>query len=193
MNFPYSRHSQRYEYACQKGYFKDKVVADVGCGNAIGTSLISIDAKMVFAIDPRLAGYVDKPFIYLEVCGDKGRNKKNIVWVAEKFNPQNINYKIDVVTLVEVFEHIENPEGFLKMVATHCENVFITTPLANVTGKTRNLAHVAEYSMKDFDILEKKYQTGDMNIVDRAEFNGDSFDHNHTVQMVWARSRYAKT
>jgi len=109
--------------------------------------------------------------------------------------------KVDVVTAIEIFEHMPDPGKFIKHLAQMCTYAFITTPLALETGTTSNPAHIAEYSSKDFDgivgeyfnIEEKVYQTGDLRIVDAIETRGcDSYCSSHVVQMVWARSKYGR-
>ena len=52
MNYPLTRHLQRYEYVSEKGYVDGKVVVDMGCGPfAMGSFILTPRAKFVYAID----------------------------------------------------------------------------------------------------------------------------------------------
>lgn len=153
---------------------------DVGCGTAYGSDVMSRRAKFIFAVDPEA-----------RACPQK----VNMVPIAK--NIFNVRKKVDVCIAIEVIEHVPNPTQFVKHLSTLCDWAFITTPLALKTGKTRNRFHVAEYSKEDFrcmvstafNILETRYQLGDLGIVDEAAPNGDSDDDNHVVQMVWCKKR----
>lgn len=187
--YPFTRHLQRYEYIVESRLVDDKVVADVGCGIAVGAIFMTSVAKMVYGIDPKLAN--------IQLFGINGNAKK------ERFQPVaddlfNFKHKVDVVTAVEVFEHMPDPEKFIRHISSICDYAFLTTPLAEITGKSRNPEHVAEYSDEDFnklvgvgfDIIEKRYQLATMVITDRADPCWDSLNPGHVVQMVWCRSRH---
>lgn len=185
MNFPWVRHWQRYEYVKRKGYVGGKVVVDLGCGIPFGSYSMadpsynaSEVAKLVFAVDQNHHSLTEFS------CA-------NVIIVDG--NLYDFCAKVDVCVTIEVFEHMSDPGKFINHLSTICKNLFITTPLAKITGKTRNPDHIAEYSAKDFDgfikdkfvIIDKKYQTGDMRIVSEAKCQGDSYDYNHIVQMAW--------
>jgi hypothetical protein len=173
---------QRYEYPTLKGYTYDKVVADFGCGQLpLGAYAMAYQAKLVFAIDLQIT--------------EVPHNEKVVLVRDSLFE---FTKEVDVITAVEVFEHMPNPEFFINYMSKLCKNAFITTPLVEFTHRSRNLQHVAEYSDSDFnriisvgfDIVDKVYQHGDMSITKEAKPNGDSFDNGHVVQMVWCRSKH---
>ena len=194
MDYSYTRHYQRYEYVVIRDWVTGKSVMDVGCGTAIGSFILSAKAKSVAAVDPSLVEFIGKKFIYL--------SNTHASMCAVTFCPMRFEsmHKVDVAVAIEVFEHFENPRNSVRKLSSLCDYCFFTTPLAKVTGKTENPDHVAEYSKEDFEgivgesfeILERKYQTSDMRILDEANSNGSSYDHAHVVQMLWTRSKYAQ-
>ena len=197
ITYPFTRHLQRYEYVSRRGWVIGKTVLDVGCGNGQGSYILAITAKEVLGIDPILAPYMnaEKPIPFL-VQAVHTCNYKGVVTLAA-LNVMNVNSKSNVAVCIEVFEHQPEVSQFVTKLAEICDYLFITTPLAATTGKTRNMDHIAEYSTEDFtaalskhfDILELVYQTGDMRIQNYGTYTGDSFDEWHTVQMVWCRNK----
>lgn len=203
-----TRHYQRYEHLAIKGYVDSKRVLDVGCSFGYGTMLLSNYAEHVIGIDPilgehdencRISNGIEMPVKIAgvnpsKVLGTLKFNMYPLKWEAIDYNAT----KADVVVAIEVIEHLEHPEKFLFAAAKIGKNLFLTTPLAAVTGKTDNEEHVIEYShddllklvSKDFNVLEESYQTGDMVICGKAEPTGTSMDPNHTVQMLWLESKY---
>ena len=188
LHYPWVRHLQRYEYVLTRDFVLGKVVADIGCGNTMGTYAISSTAKEVYGIDRTCP--VNKDLIIAD------RSKPNTVHLL-KGDIFSFNIKVDVCVAIEVFEHIPKPQRLIKHLASIGEWLFITTPLAEVTGKTANPEHVAEYSAKDFDniiskefnIVEKVYQKSTMEICYNALPNGSSFHVGHVVQMAWCRRK----
>jgi SAM-dependent methyltransferase len=188
MNFPITRHLQRYEYISELGYVRDRVVADFGCGCGFGAYILTSNAKFVYGVDYRT--------VATQIAGINGSAHKDRFFFVHG-SLFDFEKKVDVCVLVEVFEHVEDPEYLMQHVSSIGEFAFITTPLAEVTGKTRNPDHIAEYSSKDFDtivsrhfdILDKVYQHSDMTITKEAVSKGDSFTTEHVVQMVWCRRK----
>ena len=192
MNFPHTRHFQRYEYIVQAGHVNNRTVADLGCGTVgVGAFLLTSRAKFVFAIDEK----VDPNFFF----GTNDDARRDRLFVLRE-DLRNFETKVDVVVAVEVFEHMPDAEGFVSHISEICDFAFITTPLVETTGKTVNPAHVKEYSAGDFDrivsrkfdIIDKVYQHADLSITKEAVPHGDSFNFGHVVQMVWARNRNGK-
>ncbi len=181
MNFPLTRHLQRYEYVIQKGYCYNKVIADIGCGlNPLGSYLMCNDSKLVYAVD---------------LLVNKIGLNSNVVLVNDSLF--NFVGKVDTVVAIEVFEHMPKPSEFIEHLSNICSNAFITTPLVEFTHCSRNKDHIAEYSSTDFDriveehfsIVDKVYQFSDMSLCDMGVPNGDSLDTGHVVQMVWCKSK----
>lgn len=195
MDFPVSRHLQRYEYVQQKGYVTNRKVIDLGCGDGSSMSILAMNATKVLGVDKKMP---PKEWTFTSFCGSD-RLSKCMFYNIDIFDLETyeIPFRIDVATAIEVFEHIPNPNRLINLVAKLAENLFITTPLVDVTGKTRNPDHVVEYSAKDFedivskrfDIIDKVYQLSDMSIVNEAIPNGDSIDPSHVVQMLWCKRK----
>jgi cyclopropane fatty-acyl-phospholipid synthase-like methyltransferase len=164
----------------------------LGCGRfPLGAYALAYDAKMVFAIDHNALSLSVIPHF------DVFHNYKDKVVIVKEDLFDFIG-RVNVATAIEVFEHMPDPGKFISHLSKICEYAFITTPCVPETHKTRNPDHVAEYSGKDFDgivgtgfeIIDKKYQTADLRIVDETEIRDcDSYCTSHVVQMVWARSR----
>ena len=192
MNFPWTRHFQRYEYILLMQYVDGKMVADVGCGFPYGASALTATAKLVYAVDCSVGTWKNNKIISLAPVGT--RMDKLVLIDDDLFN---FYAKVDVITAVEVFEHIVDPKKFITHLSKFCENLFLTTPMVEHTGKTDNTSHVAEYSREDFDsiveekfeILDKKYQLADLSIVNNAKPCGSSINHGHVVQMAWCRRK----
>lgn len=188
MHFPWTRHIQRYEYILNKHYVEGMVVADFGCGVPQGSYALSSMATWVYAIDRdvRVGGVA---------VSNSAAHPERVTLIQDDF--YNFTMGVNVGVAVEVFEHMEDTIRFVNFLGNLCEYVFITTPLASKTGVTRNHNHVMEYSKGDFeravgkrfDIIDRKYQKSNLEIVDKARANGDSMDLGHVVQMLWCRRK----
>jgi len=194
-NFPVTRHFQRYEYVMDQGYVDDKIVLDIGCGYGACTGMMVYFAKAIVGIDPCLK---DNEDIRLATYSFPGKTPGTIHFYAvpwEKIDRKKSRF--DVIVAMELIEHLHNSEEFLDFAAEVGEYLFLSTPLAKETAPTDNILHVVEYSSKDladmvskkFDIIKTVYQTGDMRIVDEAEYKGSSIDINHIVQMLWCKRK----
>ena len=149
------------------------------CGHGYGLFILSQSAKSVIGCDPILN--FDNPVRHFVPA----KSKLNKIGA---FQDSIFNYKVkmDVGVAMEVFEHVPSPLLFIKHLSTICDNLFISTPLALTTGKTRNPKHVNEYSSLDFknivgeyfDILESIFQLPTLEIVENAKYSGDSIDDN---------------
>jgi O-antigen biosynthesis protein len=196
MLFGCTRHYQRYEYLINMGYVDGKKVMDIGCGNGYGTALLATRAKVAYGIDPFMKPYADK--ILLGVVFPSAREgSQAAIFVGEDYMSLTIT-EGDVATLVETIEHVKEPAKMLEKIANEFEYMFITTPMAIITGPTRNDQHVQEFASKDFielvskdfEILDLSYQDGGLNIWSgEAAPRGDSFELDHIVQMAWCKSK----
>lgn len=194
--YPITRHFQRYEYVVRRGWVTQKDVIDVGCGNTQGAFILAEYAKSVLGVDPILKEHIQGGKAFkMPLLIKEGIFKNNLRVSAESVF--NINDKFNVAVCIEVFEHQMDVDGFLRKLAGLCEYLYITTPLAAVTGPTRNPDHVGEYSNEDFVaalekhfvIQELLFQRCDMTICNYPVFDGDSFNEFHTVQMAWCKSK----
>jgi len=178
------------------GYLDNKHVCDVGCGYGQHLTVFCSRALSVTGIDP-LIEHMRGHLYLVTVPPNKTVEQVNAML---KLYPWSIfevsGSHFDVITAIEVFEHVDACK-FIDKIAALCDYAFITTPLAKVTGPTRNSGHIAEYSDKDFDtlvgqqfdILSKKYQYPDLAIKDTGEPIGCSMDPEHIVQMVWCKRK----
>jgi len=189
MNFPHTRHYQRYEYIVQAGYIDDMVVADFGCGTVgCGSFLLTSKAKFVYAVDTNV-----NPKLFFGFNADAHPDRLFVV----QDSLYHFGSFVDVVIAIEVFEHMADVQKFINHVASICKYAFFTTPLAKNTGKTLNPQHVLEYSAEDFDkvlttqfnIVDKVYQRANMGICNDAKPHGSSYNPGHVVQMAWCRSK----
>ena len=74
MNFPYTRHYQRYEYITRKGYVTNGTVIDAGCGAIpYGVFILAITAARIYCVDTTLQ--LDVP-----LGGLWGSRGEGIVW-----------------------------------------------------------------------------------------------------------------
>lgn len=86
--------------------FRNKVVADLGCGCGAFLDYISGVAKEVIAIEPSAK--------YRKIMDRKGFRTFSYADVAK----DEYAGKIDVITSFDVIEHVENPQVFLQDVYT---------------------------------------------------------------------------
>ncbi len=82
--------------------FRNKTVADIGCGCGAFLDLISGVSKEIIAIEP-----TEK---YREVLARK--NYKTYCYASEALN--DYKEKVDVVVSFDVIEHVESPIAFMK-------------------------------------------------------------------------------
>lgn len=197
MPYAIARHFQRYEYIAETGYLDNKNVLDIGCGYGCCTSILRYFARHVVGVDPVLKGVST---INIPAYTIPGKKEGCMSFIGTYWEEIGRDTKADVVTAVELIEHLSNPEEFLDFVAQVAPNLFLTTPLAEKTAPTDNPEHVKEYSHEDlvslvnkrFDILETKYQLGNLRIVDEAAPSGSSLNVDHVVQMMWCKRKEAK-
>ena len=194
--YPYVRHFQRYEYITTKGFVTNKTVADIGCGNLLGTGIFAGEASTIYAIDPKIEDTKKEFGGVVPMFFTCSRKRETQIYLLSILI-ENFNTPVDVCTAIEVFEHMSDPVKFISKLSELAPYIFLTTPLVKKTGKTKNPDHVAEYSNADFkriietkyDILELVYQHADLTIVPTAKPRGCSMDIDHVVQMAWCRRK----
>ncbi len=82
--------------------FRNKIVADIGCGGGSFIDFVGGAASTSIAIEPSK--------IYREGLVKKG----HVVYSYTSDAVRDYSNKVDVVTSFDVIEHVESPEGFLK-------------------------------------------------------------------------------
>lgn len=195
MDFPATRHWQRYEYILQRGWCNGKNVLEVGCGLCYGTTMLSQTAEAIWAVDLEPTPFAKSPQVAMVWFGNPRMERIRFLQADAMRLPED--HTFDVGVAVEVFEHVPDPEAFAAKLARLCRWCFLTTPLAERTAPTDNPDHVAEYSRDDFlailgrsfVVRELTYQRSDLTLRDWAEPNGSSINPGHVVQMAWCESK----
>lgn len=82
--------------------FRDRKVADIGCGCGSFLDFISGAVSDIIAIEPSE--------VYRKILTNKGYNTYAYATEAKK----KWNNSLDIVTSFDVIEHVENPENFMK-------------------------------------------------------------------------------
>lgn len=157
------------EVPCQKetyffalnNYVKDgDRVLDVGMGVGYGMNLLSIKAKEVYAVD------VDKKAVAYCTKNVLGKNPK--VKELKSYDGYHLPYKdnyFDVVTCVDVVEHVEDYDKFIdELLRVTKRVVVIATPnrrpeYTNVDGTPKNHWHLREWSFKEFNEIAKTHKS----------------------------------
>jgi SAM-dependent methyltransferase len=189
------RHMAR--YVAFTGWAKDREVLDIACGNGYGSHLLSRVAKQVTGVDLN-AHLVD--------YAARHNPAANLRYLCEDLRNLPRDFRVDLITSVETFEHVPTGEldgfvdalhGFLHPGAI----LLCTTPLARETVRNPdNREHVAEYSTEEFvGRLSRRFKVEAVLFQDQdsaltAERQADlptpqSVDPAHIVQIAVARAR----
>ena len=154
-------------------YVKEKdSVLDVGFGLGYGLNVMSIKAAKVSGVD------VDKN-VY-DYCQDTliGKNPKvDVLKVYDGYNLDFADNTFDIVTCVDVIEHVEDYERLIKeMLRVSKRGLFLSTPnrrpeYTNSDGTPKNYWHLREWSYDEFNTIVKKFGTIDWNCAN-GEFEG---------------------
>lgn len=151
-----------------KFIWKPKIV-DVGCGTGCGSNILSQEADFVWGIDKN-----KKSIEFAKQCFER---IKNGIYYSSQVSFDNIDIftdnrdymKFDIVVAIEVIEHIEDAEGFLKILISKFDKqkpndpteYFISTPNRNNKSirkdKPYNPYHVREWTSEEFYELLSKY------------------------------------
>ena len=201
ISYHWTRHFHRYEYPCRRNWLDKKVVMDVGCGTGFGLCCIAGVASKIYGVDisptsfPIIANKQPQTMILTMYSTPKFGGNAPLFVIPNSI--YTVTQQVDVCVAVEIFEHMDNPQKFIDHLSTLCTELFITTPLSDITKKTRNTNHVVEYSREDFqrivstrfEIVEAIDQLSDMTTTTNAPYSGDSIDEEHVVQMLWCKKK----
>lgn len=127
-------------------------VLDVGFGLGYGLNILSIKAKSVSGVDVDAKAY--------EYCRGtiQGRNPRLAnIGTYDGYNLPFENAEFDVVTCVDVIEHVEDYDRLIReMLRVSKKGVFLSTPnrrpeYTNTDGTPKNYWHLREWSFEEFD------------------------------------------
>jgi ubiquinone/menaquinone biosynthesis C-methylase UbiE len=139
---------------------------DTGFGLGYGLTILSIKTGSVTGID------VDKKCVDYCTGALSGRNPKlqSLILYDGKTIPFE-NDRFDIVTCIDVLEHVEDYEKFLsELIRVSRKGVFISTPnrrpeYTNKDGTPKNYWHLRKWTYNELEIIVKKYGTPDWNFI----------------------------
>jgi SAM-dependent methyltransferase len=149
---------ESYFYALNNFVKDGDRVLDVGMGIGYGMNLLSIKAKEVHAVD------VDKKAV--EYCSKNVLGKNPKVKKLSFYDGYKLAYKtnyFDVVTCVDVIEHVEDYDKFIdELMRVAKRAVIFATPnrrpeYTNPDGTPMNYWHLREWSFKEFDKIIRSH------------------------------------
>jgi 2-polyprenyl-3-methyl-5-hydroxy-6-metoxy-1,4-benzoquinol methylase len=133
-------------------------ILDVGFGLGYGLNILAIKADRVSGVE------VDRK-VY-EYCQGTvvGRNPKLAeLQMYDGYNLNYVNNHFDIVTCVDVIEHVEDFDRLIKeMLRVSRKGVFFSTPnrrpeFTNKDGTPKNYWHLREWSFPEFNNILKKF------------------------------------
>lgn len=163
---------EAYFLALNRYVTEGATVLDVGFGLGYGLNILAIKAQTVSGIDIDSKAY--------EYCQGSvvGRNPK--IGHLSIYDGYNIDYPdsyFDVVTCVDVLEHVEDYHRFLdELLRVSRKGVFISTPnrrpeYTNKDGTPKNCWHLREWSMDELDAILCQHGQVDWNFLN-GPFDG---------------------
>ncbi len=172
----YSTTDEPMEVPCQKEayylalnkYMQDgDKVLDVGCGLGYGLNLLSIKAKSTYGVD------VDPKAV--EYCKQNILGKNPRLQSVQAYDGYSLPFKdkeFDIVTTVDVLEHVEDYDRFIdELIRVAKRAVIISTPnrrpeYTNPDGTPKNFWHLREWSHSELeDIVSSHGVKQDWNFI----------------------------
>lgn len=145
-------------YFALNNYIKDgDRVLDVGMGIGYGAGVLSIKASEVYAVD------VDEKAVAYNKQRLLGKNPrvKDLILYDGITLPFKDRF-FDVVTCIDVIEHVEDYEYFLsELIRVAKRHVIVATPnrrpeYTNPDGTPKNHWHLREWSFEEFDAIARR-------------------------------------
>ena len=147
-------------------------VLDVGFGLGYGLNILAIKARRVCGVDvdPKVLAY----------CNDTVRGRNPRLDRLESYDGRSLPFRdaeFDVLTCVDVLEHVEDYDGFLDEMLRVCrKGVFISTPnrrpeYTNPDGTPKNHWHLREWSFAELDAILRRHGEVEWNFLD-GPFDG---------------------
>ncbi|HLA82780.1 MAG TPA: class I SAM-dependent methyltransferase [Thermoleophilia bacterium] len=135
-------------------------VLDVGFGLGYGLNILAIKAKEVSGVD------VDAK-VYNYCCNTiVGRNPRlGSLKVYDGYNLEYDDNRFDVVTCVDVLEHVEDYDRLIReMLRVSKKGLFISTPnrrpeYTNPDGSPKNYWHIREWQFEELDEVLRQQGT----------------------------------
>jgi len=155
-----------------KYLWKPKIV-DVGCGSGVGSNVLSQEADFVWGID--------KNEMSINFAKEAFTRQKNGIYYSSQLTFDKIDImqenreimKFDVVVAIEIIEHIEDTDTFMKQIIKFAASkkgdynvpqpttYFISTPNRNNPkirdDQPQNIYHCMEWTAEEFKLLMERY------------------------------------
>jgi len=157
---------EAYFLALNKYVDENAKILDVGFGLGYGLNILSIKSREVNGID------VDVKV--LDYCANTLVGKNPRLKILKIFDGYNLPFSddtFDVVTCVDVIEHVEDYNRLIKeMLRVSRKGVFLSTPnrrpeYTNKDGSPKNYWHLREWSYEEFDEIIKKFGQVEWNFI----------------------------
>lgn len=151
---------ETYFLALNKYVSQGDNVLDVGCGLGYGMNILSIKAGAVrgLDVDQRSVDFCKQSLI--------GKNPKLLsVDLYDGYQTSFKDKEFDVVTCVDVLEHVKDYDRFIdELLRITKKAVIISTPnrrpeYTNPDGTPKNYWHLREWDYQELDKILKKHRT----------------------------------
>lgn len=172
---------EAYFLALNKHIQEGDRILDVGFGLGYGMTILSIKAKEIYGVD------VD-PIVY-EYCNNMLVGKNPKIKKLAVYDGYNLDYPdnyFDIITCVDVLEHVEDYHRFLdELLRVSKRGVYINTPnrrpeYTNPDGTPKNYWHLREWQQPELDEILKQHGEVDWNLIN-GPYDGP-FTISKTVQ-----------
>jgi len=157
---------EAYFLALNKYVDENAKILDVGFGLGYGLNILSIKSREVNGVD------VDVKV--LDYCTNTIVGKNPRLKTLKIFDGYNLPFSddtFDVVTCVDVIEHVEDYSRLIKeMLRVSKKGVFLSTPnrrpeYTNKDGSPKNYWHLREWSFEEFDQIVRKFGRIEWNFI----------------------------
>jgi ubiquinone/menaquinone biosynthesis C-methylase UbiE len=157
---------EAYFLALNRYVDENAIILDVGFGLGYGLNILSIKSREVNGIDvdPEVLNYCTNTLV--------GKNPRlKILIIFDGYNLPFSDNAFDVVTCVDVIEHVEDYSRLIKeMLRVSRKGVFLSTPnrrpeFTNTDGSPKNYWHLREWSFEEFDEIIKKFGHVEWNFI----------------------------
>lgn len=138
-------------YAYAQKFIKDKIVLDLGCGEGYGAMLLAKSAKKVIAVDYSLLAIQH---------AKENQHADNLEFLQMDLARLKVNpLSFEVITAVQVIEHLKKPEPFLFTVRSALKEagVFLLSTPHKKNSLVEHPYHFREYNPEDLRELLGKY------------------------------------